>query len=311
MASFFDSVSAVALILMLIATGYALGALRLMAKEHKGFIIKLLINVSVPCMCIHNVFTDFSAELISDAGSLLLVPFLFNLAMIALSVAVAKLLRIPRKRFGGFVVMCAMTNSLFVGYPICTELFGSAGTPYVMCFYMLNTFFFWAVGSTMIYISAGEERLSVGEVCKKLASAPLISLLVSVILLLFGVKLPSLVLSFTKYLGNTVTPLALIYIGFLIYETGLKNLRPDKGIWVVSGMRFIVSPLVMLAMCRIFDIDGMARSVFMIEAAMPVMTQSVVVSAYAGADEKYNALGMGFTSVLCLVAVPVLMLLFG
>lgn len=311
MASFFDSVSAVALILMLIATGYLLGSLRLMAKEHKGFIIKLLINISVPCMCIHNVFTDFSAELISEAGFLLLVPFLFNLATIAISIVIAKLMHIPHRRFGGFVVMCAMTNSLFVGYPVCTELFGSEGTPYVMCFYMLNTFFFWAVGSTMIYMSAGEKRLSIGEVCKKLASAPLISLLASVMLLLLGVKLPSVILSFTKYMGNTVTPLALIYIGFLIYETGLKNLKPDKGIWVVSGMRFIVSPLIMLLMCRIFNVEGIARSVFMIEAAMPVMTQSVVVSAYAGADEEYNALGMGFTSVLCLVAVPVLMLLFG
>lgn len=112
-------------------------------------------------------------------------------------------------------------------------------------------------------------------------------------------------------MGNTVTPLALIYIGFLIYETGLKNLKPDAGIWVVSGMRFIISPLIMLLMCRVFNIGGMAQSVFMIEAAMPVMTQSVVVSAYAGADEKYNALGMGFTSILCLIAVPVLMLIFG
>jgi len=126
-----------------------------------------------------------------------------------------------------------------------------------------------------------------------------------------GVKLNGLLESFTKYMGNTVTPLALIYIGFLIYETGLKNLKPDAGIWVVSGMRFIISPLIMLLMCRVFNIGGMAQSVFMIEAAMPVMTQSVVVSAYAGADEKYNALGMGFTSILCLIAVPVLMLIFG
>ena len=56
------------------------------------------------------------------------------------------------------MVMCAMSNSLFVGYPVCTELFGAEGTPYVMCFYMMNTFFFWAIGSTMIYMSAGESE---------------------------------------------------------------------------------------------------------------------------------------------------------
>ena len=287
---------------MLIAVGYIMGRIGLMKKEHKSFVIKLLVNISVPCMCIHNVFTDFSVELIKSAGALLLTPMLFNIAMILIALAVAKAMKISRKRFGGFVVMCAMSNSLFVGYPVCTELFGAEGTPYVMCFY---------IGATMIYMSAGESRLSIKEIGKKLASPPLISLLAAVALLLMGVKLPSLFESFTKYMGNTVTPLALIYIGFLIYETGLKNLKPDAGIWVVSGMRFIISPLIMLLMCRVFNIGGMAQSVFMIEAAMPVMTQSVVVSAYAGADEKYNALGMGFTSILCLIAVPVLMLIFG
>lgn len=311
MNSLADSVSAVVLILMLIAVGYIMGRTGLMKKEHKSFVIKLLVNISVPCMCIHNVFTDFSVELIKSAGALLLTPMLFNIAMILIALAAAKAMKISHRRFGGFVVMCAMSNSLFVGYPVCTELFGAEGTPYVMCFYMMNTFFFWAIGATMIYMSAGESRLSIKEIGKKLASPPLISLLAAVALLLMGVKLNGLLESFTKYMGNTVTPLALIYIGFLIYETGLKNLKPDAGIWVVSGMRFIISPLIMLLMCRVFNIGGMAQSVFMIEAAMPVMTQSVVVSAYAGADEKYNALGMGFTSILCLIAVPVLMLIFG
>lgn len=59
MNSLADSVSAVVLILMLIAVGYIMGRTGLMKKEHKSFVIKLLVNISVPCMCIHNVFTDF------------------------------------------------------------------------------------------------------------------------------------------------------------------------------------------------------------------------------------------------------------
>ena len=124
MNSLADSVSAVVLILMLIAVGYIMGRAGLMKKEHKSFVIKLLVNISVPCMCIHNVFTDFSVELIKSAGALLLTPMLFNIAMILIALAVAKAMKISHRRFGGFVVMCAMSNSLFVGYPVCTELFG-------------------------------------------------------------------------------------------------------------------------------------------------------------------------------------------
>ena len=114
---------------MLIAVGYIMGRTGLMKKEHKSFVIKLLVNISVPCMCIHNVFTDFSVELIKSAGALLLTPMLFNIAMILIALAAAKAMKISHRRFGGFVVMCAMSNSLFVGYPVCTELFGAEGTP--------------------------------------------------------------------------------------------------------------------------------------------------------------------------------------
>jgi malate permease and related proteins len=311
MESFFNSISAVLLILMLITVGYILGRLGFMKKEHKSFVTKLLINFAVPCMCIHNIFTDFSLDLIKSAGALIITPTVMNTVLLIISYFVAKAVKVSKLRFGGFMVMCGLSNSLFVGYPVCTELFGSECLPYVMCFYMMNTFFFWSVGSTLIYISAGEKRPTVKDICKKLASPPLIALLTSVLLVVLGVKLPSLFESFTKYMGNLVSPLALIYIGFLIYETGLKNLRPDKGIWVVCGMRFIVAPLTALLMCRLFGVTGLAQNVFMIEAAMPAMTQCVVVSAAAGADEKYTALGMGFSSILCLVAVPILMFIFG
>ena len=78
-----------------------------------------------------------------------------------------------------------------------------------------------------------------------------------------------------------------------------------------SAMRFIAVPALMLVMCNVFGITGLPRSVFFIEAAMPVMTQSVVVSGIAGADEQYNALGMSFTTILCLIAIPILMLILG
>ena len=310
MASLANSVSAVLLILLLICAGYFFGRKGFMTREHKSFVIKLLINLSVPCMCVHNVFTQFSRKLILEAGPLLAAPFICNILAVLLSVGIAKLFKVNRRRFGGFVVMCAMSNAMFVGYPVCYELFGEQGVPYLMCFYLINTLFFWAIGAPMIYASAGEARLSVKQIAKKLVSPPLAALFIAMPLMLLGLEPPRVVLSFCQYMSNTVTPLALIYIGFLIYETGFKALKPDAGIWVVSAMRFVVTPLIMLLLCHAFNIGGTARSVFMIEAAMPVMTQSVVVSGYAGADEKYNALGMGFTSILCLIAVPVLMLLF-
>ncbi|HWQ57659.1 MAG TPA: AEC family transporter [Clostridia bacterium] len=312
MTGIWNSISAVLLVLLMVSVGYLFGRVGWMRGEHKSILINFLIYVAVPCMCIKNVFENFTQEMFEHAGVLLLVPILFNLATFAVALGIGKLLNIPKKRFGGFAVMCAFSNSLFIGYPICYELFGDAGVPYMMFYYLVNTIAFWTLGALVIYRSGdADKRFSWKTALKQLASPPLIALLGAIALLLLGVTLPHLVMTFASYMSATVTPLALLYVGFLIYETGLKNLRPDRGIWVASAMRFVGVPALMLLLCSLFGITGLARSVFFIQAAMPVMTQSVVVSGLAGADEQYNALGMSFTTLLCLVAIPVLMLILG
>lgn len=312
MAGIWNSVSAVLLVLLMVAVGYLFGLFKWMKAEHKSIVIRFLIYMAVPCMCVKNVFEYFTQEMFRQAGVLLLVPILFNLVTFAVALGIGRLARIPKKRFGGFAVMCAFSNSLFIGFPIAHELFGDAGTPYLMFYYIINTAAFWTLGSFFIYRSGDAgKKFSLKSSLKQLVSPPLVALLGAIALLLAGVTLPRLVLTFASYMSATVTPLALLYVGFLIYETGLGNLKPDRGIWIASAMRFIGAPALMLLMCHVFGITGLARSVFFIEAAMPVMTQSVVVSGVAGADENYNALGMSFTTLLCLVAIPVLMLILG
>ena len=65
----------------------------------------------------------------------------------------------------------------------------------------------------------------------------------------------------------------------------------------------------MIALCRLFRFDGMPAAVFIIEAAMPVMTQAVVVAGSHDADEAFVAGGMCVTTLGCFIEVPLLMLL--
>ena len=124
-----------------------------------------------------------------------------------------------------------------------------------------------------------------------------------------GVKMPQPVVKLSGYMGNIVTPLALFYIGYALYEYGFKSLKPDRCMLAVMGMRFIAAPLIMLVLCKLFGLSGMPSGVLVIESAMPVMTQAVVVAAANDADESFVAAGMSLTTLGCFIFVPLLMLL--
>ncbi len=330
------SFAAVAIVMCIVGVGYLFARKGYIKREHKGLMTKLIINAGMPALVMSNILGSLELESMGDPLKLIGIPVLSMASTLAIGLLLAKLIKPAPVRRGGFVVMCAFSNSVFVGLPMNTGLFGDKAIPYVMIFYMVNTTFFWTVGNYLINKSGEEGRgvkpkLSLGKSLKKLLSPPLIALMIAIPLLILeynlarnegfmraftgwgGYGIVTLVQrSFIKmcgYVGNIVTPLALLYIGSALYEYGFKSLKPDKDMFAALAVRFIAAPAIMLLLCKLLGLNGVGSGVFVIEAAMPVMTQAVVLAASCDADESFVAAGMCISTLGCFVLVPVLMLI--
>ena len=265
--TFFNSVSAVLVVMLLMGVGYFMGHKGWMKAEHKPLMYKLIIWIALPAMCVNNLQTNFSKEMFSGAGPMILVPLLSIVLMALVSAIIAKALKLPHKQVGVFITMCCLSNSVFIGYPMCRELFGEACVPYVMWYYIINTVFFQTVGVWLIRRSGTGGGSPLDGLKTVLKNPPFIGVTLGLLLLAFEIRLPSFVMSFTKYLGNMVSPLGLIYSGFIIFETGLSNLKFEKGLPTTVFMRFVVSPLLCMGVEEMDIIAGcIADCLFSFEA---------------------------------------------
>lgn len=309
MESFLHAVASVTIILLLTATGYFCAAMGWMSPQAKRFISKFTMSVAIPCMCVYGLTNNLTHELLAGSLGFLLVPLLSTVGAFLLSLLVGRLLKLPRKRLGVFLMMCSVSNAIFIGLPMCTELFGEACTPYVMLYYLVNTSFVQLVGLSLVRW-AGEGGGFDKRMIKKFLTTPaVIGVLVSFVLVFTGIRLPSLVMSYCKYMNNLVTPLALLLTGYIIYEIGLKNLKLDRDLAIMLLFRFLLVPGVSFALCELFGVAGLGRSVLLVETAMPVVTQTVVAAADYGADEQFAAQGAALSTLACFVVIPVLMLI--
>ena len=311
METFLHSVASVAIILLLTATGYFCAAKGWMGREAKAFISKFVMRIAIPAMCIYGLTNNLTHEMVVESWRMLLVPFICLTLLFLLSFFVGKLLRLPRKQLGVFMMMSSLSNSVFVGYAMCSELFGDACTPHVMLYYLVSTSFTQLVGLTLIRWSGESgERVPLGKSLRKFITTPtVLGVFIGFALVLGDVQLPSLVTSYLRYMNNMVSPLALLLTGQIIYEIGLKNLRLDRVQGVMMLFRFLLSPALCALLCMVFGVSGLGRSVFMVESAMPVVTQTVVASAEYGADEQLAAQGAALSTLACFVVIPVLMML--
>ena len=330
------SFAAVAIVMCIVGVGYLFARKGYIKREHKGLMTKLIINAGMPALVMSNILGSLDLDSMENPLLLIGIPVLSMASTLLIGLLLAAVIKPARVRRGGFIVMCAFSNSIFVGLPMNTGLFGESAVPYVMIFYMVNTTFFWTVGNYLINKSGEEGRgerakLSLAKSLKKLLSPPLIALMIAIPLLILEYNLAKneafmqaftswgghgivtlIQSSFVKmcgYVGNIVTPLALLYIGSALYEYGFKSLKPDKDMWAAIAVRFIAAPAIMLLLCKALGLGGVGSGVFVIEAAMPVMTQAVVLAASCDADESFVAAGMCLTTLGCFVLVPVLMLI--
>ena len=314
MSGFFNAVSACLVGLLLMAGGYVMGVKGWMTAAEKNFLSRFIINIAVPANCIVGLLNNLDRAELARAGVQLLSVLLGVGITLLLSMGAASLLRLPRARWGVFAAMAGLSNVLFIGIPVCTQLFGEVCVPYVMLYYLGNTTFLQSAGILLVERSGdrGERSEGPGRFLRDMfTKPPILGVLLAIALLLLDVTPPGPVMRFTGYISSTVSPLALIYGGFIVYEVGLKNLRFLRGLPTMLVIRLAVAPVICWGCCRLFGLDGLVRNVFLVESALPVVSQVTVMAGAYGADEEYAATGACLSIFGCFVTLPILMLVIG
>jgi predicted permease len=107
------------------------------------------------------------------------------------------------------------------------------------------------------------------------------------------------------------TPLSMLFIGIVISRVEWRKLRLERDLLLVLAGRFLVSPLLLVLAVRPFGLPLLMKEVFLVQAAMPAMTQTPILAAAYGADAEYAGLATSLSTVLGLVTIPLCMLATG
>lgn len=311
---FLNAVSAVIVMLLLMGVGFLCGKLGWVDGGAKRFLSQFVVNIAVPCTCITGLLNNLTHEMLGEMGYMVASSLVGVGLTLLLSVILAFPLKLPRERWGVFVSMAGLSNTIFIGLPLCTQLFGERAVPYVMLYYMGNTIFFQTVALSLIEQSGSKEggKRGIGKVLLGLLQKPpIVGTFAGILFLLIDYRPPEILMDAAGYVGNSITPLALLYCGYIVYELGLRNLRFERGLPTMLVTRLFVSPVICLAVCNVFGMTGLARSVFVVESALPVVSQVTVMAGKFGADEKYAATGATLSTLGSFVTIPVLMVLLG
>ena len=307
---FLRSISGILVILGMILVGFVIGEKGWFDDKSRGLIAKLVTQVALPCYMLYTITQRFTAADLLKMLPALRFPALSMVVLLGIATGVARIFAVRQDRRGLFISMFFNSNTIFVGLPINQALFGDASIPYVLIYYMCNTTFFWTLGTYLIQRDGeGEAQFDLKTSLKKVFSPPLMGFLLGIVLVMLQIKLPAFLASDLQYLGNLTTPLSMILIGLSVSHVGVKQLVLRKDQLLILLGRFLVAPLLMATIVYWVPLPSLMKQVFIIQSAMPVMTNAPVVARLYGADSDYAAVMVTETTLATMVVIPILMLL--
>ncbi len=297
-------------IIVMIAVGYLLARWGWFNEGATKLIARLVTQIALPAYMIATITERFTAEKLLATLPGLRFPVLNMAILFGLSFGVMRALNIKREHRGLFSSMFLNSNTVFIGLPVNEALFGPSALPYVLVYYMANTTIFWTLGVYLIQRDGtGSGEFSLKRTLQKVFSPPLLGFMIGVVLVLFKIKLPQFLMSDFSYIGGLTIPLSMIFIGISMANAGLSSMRFDRdSIGILLG-RFIFAPVLMTLMLIPMSIPVEMKQVFILQSAMPVMTNAPVVSKLYGADADYAAVMVTETTLLSLIVIPILMVI--
>ncbi|MBM7635466.1 putative permease [Streptococcus saliviloxodontae] len=292
----------------MVLLGYALAEKGWFDDKSSHLIARLVTQVALPCYMVHTITERFTAQELLRMIPNLRFPAVSMLLLLALAMVIAQLFAVDKSHRGLFVSMFFNSNTVFVGLPINQAIFGDESIPYVLIYYMCNTTFFWTIGTYLIQRDGNQTvQFSIKDSITKIFSPPLLGFLLGLLLVLLNIKLPGFLVSDLTYLGNLTIPLSMLFIGLSVSKAGFSQMRFQKDNLLILLGRFVISPLFMVLILSVTDLPDLMKKVFILQSAMPVMTNAPVVAKLYGADSDYAAVMVTETTLFTVVVIPLLM----
>ncbi len=233
-----------------------------------GFII----HISLPALTIlhiHNLAIDASLLLTATMAWLL-----FGAAWLIFGVA-GKLFDLDRKTTGALILVAGLGNTSFVGLPMIEAYYGKEFLGIGIIADQLGSFMVLSTLGILAATLHSSGDVTPRQMARKILLFPPFQALI-LALLLRPVVFPEWSIQILQKLGSTLTPLALVSVGFQLQFGGMRQVL--KPLSAGLAYKLLLGPaLIFLLYSGIIGATGTVTQVTIFEAAMaPMITAGII-----------------------------------
>lgn len=262
-----------------------------------------LAHLSIYILLPSLVFTSFlDKNILSSLAVIGVFIVAFTGIMYVISWSVCNVLHMERGLQSGFLLAVLFTNSGNYGVPLCTFAFGEEG--------MVNALAYMMYGSVIMYtvavFIASRGNLNVKKSFTNIFKVPLIyAVVIAAFFSYFSIGVPSFVVKPLALLGSAAIPVTMLLLGI---QLSRAEVGKQKKVIAASVFRLCVSPLVGIVLTYVMGVEGILRSVLILECSMPTAVNSALIAIEFDAEPGFVSSAVLVSTVLSIGSLAVLLL---
>lgn len=290
---------AFALILLMLALGYAFQRLRVLPEDAAQTLNLVVLYVCLPAAVLrHAPRLHLEPALFGVA----LVPWVLLIASVVLVTLAARLLRFREDERAVLLLTVALGNTSFLGYPLTKALIGEHALPYAViydqfgAFLILSTFGLWVLARY-----GGDRTPTVGDITRRIARFPPFWALI-VGFTVMPAEPPAWFAGALQGLSDALLPLAMLTIGLSVkLALPRDELKP-----LVTGLvlKLLAMPALAWLLVRAMGMGGDMARVTVLESAMPSMVTAGALAISHKLAPRLAAAMVGYGLLLSLLTLP-------
>ncbi|MGN0326400.1 MAG: AEC family transporter [Lachnospiraceae bacterium] len=312
------------ILFLLMLVGFICRKINLFSKEGNRVISALVVNVANPALILSAGINKETTVKGTELFNILVLAIGMYFVLILIALLITKMLHVGKEQQGVYQVMTVFSNIGFMGFPVISAVYGEDALLYASLFLVPYNILIYTFGiSSMGRNESGNLSMTSRENSgikksalkripwTKILNVGVISCILTMIIYIAEIPIPSIVESTTASLANLTAPLSMMIIGASMADMKIKELFCDWKLLIFSVIKLLLLPIAGVAVLLLLGLDRTLCGVCMIMLATPVGSMTAMLAQQYHGDYELASKGVALTTVLSVITMPLVSFLLG
>lgn len=292
----------VLVLVVLMSLGFCCNKVHWLDEKAVKSITNIVLYFVTPCVIVNSFSREVEPSLVKGLAFTAIIAFItFAISILFVHTCIKDKDKDVERVYRYAVVF---GNCGFMALPLEEAVLGDIGTFYGAVYIAVFNLIVWTYG---VWLMSGDKKnISFKSL---LVNPGLIGTVVGIIILVFQIRLPSVLSTSIGYMANLNTPLPMIIIGYYLGNLTFKKVLSNKKQYLMAFYRLLFIPAISLGIMYLLKVDPTIAVVCTIAAAAPTAANTAMFATLYKKDAELGAQLMSVSTLLSLLTLPLLVAL--